>query len=370
MTYRAVILSGFAGAAWLAGMASAQAEPIAGPESETEAESSLSPVATSLIDAVASETEQAALSPASQLESATAEILDVPGELTNSASSDDAVPAKPVVDNTTLFAPLQSGEYRNETVDEFMTPRPSGGNPSTPTSEPDSVLGQAQPIADPLFDVTAPATAPLYAAAQPVAGDLDAVTFPVTGTLSELTRPVAAAAVPVSATFAKAATPLAAVDPGIGTRLLAPTPDGSALGYANPIAKAVDDLFAPLPGGVNRNDAHHQSVGSSAEPGRASVEGTTKSSASETSGSAIWSLDRSGPHPFSTPTRPDAFGLAVTGGGSHGTSLAGASSHDSGAGLMWPVHAGSSTEVSRVTPMTAAKGQLPDHVEDPAVSPD
>lgn len=367
-----MVLSGLAGAAWLAGIAAAHADPIAestpagadaaaGTFADPEGESSLSPASTSLFDAAAAVSEQAALSPAIQLESAVSPATYVSGELSDSDSDHDVASATfhadasndasaDAVDDSTTLAGAAGGLFSSLSSDG------EADAAATDLGEPPTLVHTA---VEPLSDVAQPLTM----ATEPVAANADAVTVPVAGVLTELPRPDAAATAPLRATLGQAATPTITADPGVGHGLSSLfTSVGPVSGSADPAAFAVDRVLAV--------DVHEkQRTDAPAEVGHSDVDSAPQLKAAV---KPDVSVDRLGDSPqHSVPAALDYFGFAAT-GPSTGASLAtGGAPQDGGVGLaLRPASAGSDAEVSRVTPMTAVIGQLPDHVEDPAVSPD
>lgn len=330
---RAAVLAGLSGIAWLAGVAAAHADPVAGSASEVSSSSQPSVVATPVIDPVAAESEQAALTPVNQLESATSSILEVPAELLRDKSEQDTSQSASNVDASA----------------DAVTPDTTVGSTSS-----DHAAGA--PAADGAETAVNPVLAPLAVAVEPAMGNLTAVTTGVGEMLTGASRPVMALMRPVDSVFS-ALTPVGG--PGMLTPLLAPL-TGSVPGSFGSMGFDVDN-------GVSFARQHDQVVTGSAEPGHR-VAGTEISE-----DDVPWvpgaMLRHSDPTPSSPGVGPD-FGLTTSGVIPTGNNLSGANPFDSGAGYLASTHTDRDAEVSRVTPTTAAFGQLPDHVADPAVAPD
>lgn len=347
---RVVLLAGVAGAAWLVGVAAAHADPIAGPAQDSENVSGLVPASTSNTGTVAAVPEQAALAPVNQLESATASVLDVPGTLLTTISGNDADKATSTATASADVAAsdTDNGEPLNPTANELSAPAGAGNANVTSQGPVGTLLSAARPVTDSLDRIARPITAPV-AAADPVNGRLDSATGPLT-TLIGLTRPVAAAADQVGALLTSTA-PASSQSGMLGL----PTPIGSA-GFHPAQHHTVDRDATVRTSGPN----------ASAEHFTASTNGFNPEPPNWT-GSAEQRDRPSGP--FRVLAQPDP-GIAATGGASTGGFPTGCSPYDSGAGRCTFVHTDRNAKVSRVTPQTAIFGQLPDHVEDPVVSPD
>jgi len=352
-----VLLAGVAGAAWLVGVAAAHADPIAGPAQDSENVSGLVPASTSNTGTVAAVPEQAALAPVNQLESATAPTADAPGELWNTVSGNDAAKAKHTVAASadTATGGTDDGALLSTTVSELFAPAGAGNSNVTASDGFGSVPSLVAPVTDSLAGMTSPITSSLHPAAEPVNGRLGSTTVPVVTTLTGLTRPAVAAADPVGAMLMPTAS--APARSGMSPRLITSVgaagvhPAGQ---HENPVNRA-----APVRDQVNGFTA-------SAEHGQTASNGMKAETPN-------WSGDVNRRDRGQEPIRDVAFpdpGIVATGNTTTGASSAGCSPYDSGAGRCASDHAGRNAQVSRVTPLTATMDHLPDHVEDPAVSPD
>ncbi|MGH8876991.1 MAG: hypothetical protein ACRD0P_06585 [Stackebrandtia sp.] len=331
---RAAVLAGLSGIAWLAGVAAAHADPIAGTASDDSTSSQLSSVAAPVVDPESAESEQAALTPANQLESDTSSILDVPGEVLGSASKSEAPQA-------TSNAVTSADVTTTDTVDNAPSHRADG-----------------TPAVDSPETSVSPVLAPLAAAAEPVTGNLATVTEGVGGAVSGVSRPLKATAQPVDSLLTR---PSQAPPPAMLTSLLAPLTNSAAdPGSYRDKAFEVDN-------GVFTARAHTKMADDSVE----SVHGAASNTVSEGDANTVGGAHprHADPAPSPLPVRPD-FGITTSGAVPAGTSLYGPAPADSGVGNLASVHPDRNAEVSRVTPSTAVFGQLPDHVTDPAVSPD
>ncbi|TQL77197.1 hypothetical protein FB566_2748 [Stackebrandtia endophytica] len=343
---RVVLLAGVAGAAWLAGVAAAHADPIAGPAQDSENVSGFVPASTSNTGTAAAAPEQAALAPVNQLESATASVLDVPGTLLTTISGNDADKATSTATTSAdaVARDTDDGEPLNPTANELSAPVDNSN--VTSQGPVGTLLSAAQPVTDSLERIARPITAPLTTVG-PANGRLDSTGGPLT-TLIGLTRPVAAAADQVGTLLTPAA-------PATSGMFGLPVPTGPA-GF-HPARQHTVDRDASV-----RNSGPN----ASAEQFTAGTDGIDSEQPNWTGGADR--RDRSS-GPFRVLGQPDP-GIATTGGASTGGFPTGCSPYDSGAGRCTFVHTDRNAQVSRVTPRTATFGQLPDHVEDPAVSPD
>lgn len=327
---RAAVLIGLSSAAWLAGVAAAHAEPVASDGSEIATSTQPSAEVTPVIDPVAAESEQAALTPANQLESATSSILDVPNELLETApkSSDS---------QATTTADASADVTATDTIDQHQPPRDVDETGDEPQTAVNSAL------------------APLAAAVKPLSGNLTAVNAGVGQTLNGVTQPLSAVAAPVDSAVSRLAP---AGQPGMYSMLL-PLAGGTDIGsYSHP------DI-----GRDGVSTAHDQpQVNDSAE----SVHSVMSKKMSGDDRTSLGNAHKraSDPAPFTLPVRSNGS----TGSDAmpaSGPGLGGQASIDSGAtSYLGLVHTDRNAVVSRVTPKTAVYGQLPDHVADPAVSPD
>ncbi|WP_144300356.1 hypothetical protein [Stackebrandtia nassauensis] len=220
-------------------------------------------------------------------------------------------------------------------ADEARSPdfRHASSTVDTAASEtPNRVLRFTHPVTAPLAKQATPdMVAPLTSAARPVTGELDAVTKPVDGTLKRIARPVAVDANPI----------------------------GAVLSWVKPTSNGTENETVRDHSDSAAAKARHGDLGANV------------------------TLDRTVPHdrnadgrtgasePFTGTAQPDIYGIAAPGGIGTGTGPGGSPTHDTGAGLsMSAADSAVNAGTSRVNPLTAATGQLPDHVEDPAVSPD
>lgn len=226
-------------------------------------------------------------------------------------------------------APEESGAQRST--------RPTGTRPAVSTVDtaasetPNRVLRFTQPVTAPLAKQAAPTVmTPLETAARPVA-ELDAVTKPVDGTLKRIARPVAAGANPI----------------------------GAMLPWAQPGSdetetETVRDQRVPAAAEARHGHPAANATLNPAEPHHRYADGRSN-----------------GSEPSHNPAKPASNGIAAMGGLGTGTGPGGSPTHDNGAGLaMSAADTAVNAGTSRVNPATAATGLLPDHVEDPAVSPD
>jgi hypothetical protein len=352
---RVMVLVGLAGAAWLTGVATAHAASSAPEASESEPVITLSPASPSDVDGVTAASEQAALTPANQLESATASILDVPGELltTQSGSEPDRAtePADASAD-ATARSTTDGGRLFN-TARELVAPA-GAAVPVVADGQSSPVIGIARHVTDPVMDMADPVIAPLQKTVKPISGGMSALTSPVTSALTRATEPDTAAIDPVSALFTRLGS--TSVHSGRFPQVLplfggsGATRSGPAITASEGASIAHDDYTASAP-------AEDSQVVTSEQP-------------------AVHSDDASEVFRFHDGAEPHRipalshYGIATTTGVSAGNGLSGSSPHDSGTGLAMPIRADRNAQVSRVTPKTAVSGQLPDHVEDPVVSPD
>ncbi|CAM3445686.1 hypothetical protein [Stackebrandtia soli] len=322
---RVAVLAGLSGVAWLASIATAQADPTVGISGE-EANSSSLVTVTSAVTQPAAESEQAALTPVNQPESAVESVLSAPvnlvTELTaspdpNTVDASADAPAPNALGNT-------SGEAR---------PRTDTAAGSTPTSEP------------------------LRAVAAPVASNLSAVTSGVGNVLGGVTRPVSETVRPIDSVV----TGLTPSVSGPSVYPLTSSRNGAGIGSAR---TTIGDGDTGVPSVRHRASA----AGTPDESGDWQVAGV-----SVNEGDVHWVHDaivrHSDPTQSSVPVRSDA-GRTTSGVTPTGSTAGGSIPADSGVGHPVPTHLDSGAAVSRVTMMTAVFGQLPDHVTDPAVSPD
>lgn len=345
---RAAVLAGVTGVAWLAGVAAAHADQVAGSAQDDENASGLAPMSTSMVDAVAAESEQAALAPVSQLESTAASILAVPGALLNTSSEFTAAPANhdAIGSADAIASDIDKNVPLARATDD---PSTSAGVGSTETEFRPlrAALEGADPVMDSLVDVTRTFVNPLTAAG-PFHGRSDSVANPL-AVLNALTYPAAATAGQVGTVLAPAAS----------------ISDVSDVPLEVPIEATGD--HPKKRGGTVRSETDQYPNGV----------GSAESSGSDAVGSRSERLDRivdvdrrSDPaEPVRTARYPDP-GIAATGGSPYSGWSGGCSPYDSAAGRCALDPADRNAQVSRVTPLTAVFGQLPDHVEDPAVSPD
>lgn len=332
--FRAAMFAGVTGVVWLAGVADAQADSAIGSTLDHEGVSDLAPVSTLLVDAVAAAPEQAASAPVNQPESVAASILDVPGALFDTPLDEDVTQA-----NQTVVG------VADATTNDTDNASPISSTDVTAARSLGAVLNVTRPVTDSLVEVASTITTPM-AAVGSTNGRSNSAVKPLSA-WGMLTRPAVSMAGQVGGMLLPHVSPSAVA----GSPMSVPVVVGE--GPSRRVDVVRDSIVRSYEG-VASAEQHH--VAESERPERPEwIKG------------AGGRLDS--PEPIRTVRYPDP-GITATGGVPSGGLFGGCSPYDSAAGRCASDHADRNAQVSRVTPLTAAFGQLPDHVEDPAVSPD
>ncbi|WP_147144579.1 hypothetical protein [Stackebrandtia albiflava] len=342
-----VMLLGLAGAAWLAGTTAAYADHSADGGIGIPP----SPVLTPVPGQWTAAPEQAALVPESQLESATAPITDETDDGPQHHRPDGGADPRhaPDADPARLAG---EGDVLPKTTSELFTPHGVTGGHRTGTGD-GGILAVARPVTDSLTSMTNPDAPPRPSVATPVNGRPADTAVPVVSTLTGFTHHATAVAAPV------------------GTMLMpaAPHPGSGAAEGNPPTGSAGADPTAPHTGAGTPASDRHRPTETSAVAERVQAVGHTDDDPGRRPEPTGDTVPRdSAPGPIRDVAFPDP-GIAATGGSATGGYPAGCSPYDSGAGRGACDHTDRDAQVSRVTPTTATV-DLPDHVEDPAVSPD